>query len=325
MKRLLILIILNINLITLYPQNDSDTVFISTEPINLRELNSVYDDYNSMVGVVAYPIQRLIFSTNRFSQGKDFDLVSYRLDLIPIRGKENYYKTTYSIANDSILNDMDLINTECNELGPYYKKFNPTHYGRSIDSTLFFITRDCNKNLDIFYAKYQYDTYLATHKRQIDFQGIDFINTASDEGYISISMDYKKIYYCSNINGSFDIIEVSDSLGSDVYQIISTNSGYQKHTLTNINSEYDEKCPFIHWNDWLVFCSNREGGYGGYDLYYSVRKENLWSAPINFGEKINSKQDEFRPIIIERRFMIFSSNRPSGLGGFDLYIVEIKW
>lgn len=325
MNKLVILILINFYLIYSYSQENSDTVFIMKEPINLQELNSEFDDYNSMTSVVVYPIQRLIFSTNRSSQGDNFDLISYRFDLIPVRQKDNTYKTTYSIKKDSILSDIDYVNTDCNEFGPYYKKFNPTHYGRGIDSMLFFITRDCGKDLDIFYAKYQYDTYLGPYSRLGDFQGLDFINTSFNEGYISLSMDYKNIYYCSNANGSFDIYTVSDSLGGDAYQIIKGTTKPQKQNISKINSSSDEKCPFIHWNDWMVFCSNREGGYGGYDLYYTVRKDNIWTEPVNFGEKINSKFDEFRPIILVGKFMIFSSNRPDGLGGYDLYIVEIEW
>jgi len=325
MKGILILIVSNIYFLNLYSQNH-DTIFITDKPINLKELNSEYDDYNSqIISSPIFMIHRLIFSTNRYSKGNDFDLINYRFDLLPIEISDNEYNITYKISKDSMLNDINSINTSCNEFGPYYKKFNPTHYGRGIDSTLFFITRDCDKDLNIYYAKYIYDTFLATHKRVGDYNSLDFINTSFDEGYISVSMDYKNIYYCSNKDGDFDIYSVSDSLDGDAYEIIAGKSNHQTKSLSIINSDFDEKCPFIHWNDWLVFCSNREGGYGRYDLYYSVRKDNIWSTPTNFGDKINTKYDEFRPIILEGRFMIFSSNRPSGLGGFDLYIVEINW
>ena len=54
----------------------------------------------------------------------------------------------------------------------------------------------------------------------------------------------------------------------------------------------------------------------------------IWSDPINFGEKINTEYDEFRPIVrpqwdFSNDLMLFSSNRPGGKGGFDLYYVGI--
>ncbi len=325
MRNIVIFILFMFYLDYSYSQVSSDTTFITHEPVNLKEVNSSYDDYNSCISIVLYMYQRLLFSTNRFSKEKNFDLISYRLDLLPVKQYDNIYKTTYSIKPDTILSDINEINTDCNEFGPYYKKFDPTYYGRGIDSTLFFITRDCNDNLDIFYAKYQYDTYLATHERLTDFQGIDFINTSADEGYLSISNDFMNIYYCSNSGGNFDIYSVSDTADIDVYQILKGKANPQIQNISEINSEFDDKCPFIHWNDWIVFTSNRKGGFGGYDLYYSERKNGIWSEPKNFGDKINSEFDEYRPIIIEGKFMIFSSNRPQGLGGFDLYIVEIDW
>ena len=78
----------------------------------------------------------------------------------------------------------------------------------------------------------------------------------------------------------------------------------------------------------MVFTSDRPGGYGGYDLYYSFYNGNEWGEPINFGEDINTAYDEFRPVAVQvyefkNDLMIFSSNRPGGMGGYDLYYVGI--
>ena len=65
----------------------------------------------------------------------------------------------------------------------------------------------------------------------------------------------------------------------------------------------------------MVFTSNRPGGFGGYDLYYSVFKNGKWSSPVNFGPRINTASDEYRPLIgyhpdFTNIYMIFSSDRP---------------
>jgi hypothetical protein len=78
----------------------------------------------------------------------------------------------------------------------------------------------------------------------------------------------------------------------------------------------------------LVFSSNRPGGYGGFDLYFCIYQNGVWSNPVNFGEKINTPYDEYRPIThyeysYDNNLLVFSSNRPGGLGGFDLYYVGI--
>ena len=93
-----------------------------------------------------------------------------------------------------------------------------------------------------------------------------------------------------------------------------------------LSSNSNDKCPSINGNI-IVFASDRDGGYGGYDLYYSQFINNQWSTPVNFGDKINSSSDEYRPITFSFfnyfDLMIFSSNRPGGKGGFDLYCVKI--
>ena len=79
----------------------------------------------------------------------------------------------------------------------------------------------------------------------------------------------------------------------------------------------------------MVFVSNNSSGFGGYDLWYSMFENGIWNEPQNFGSEINTEFDEYRPVIeyfpeSNNDLMIFSSNRPGGKGGFDLYYTGIK-
>jgi hypothetical protein len=70
----------------------------------------------------------------------------------------------------------------------------------------------------------------------------------------------------------------------------------------------------------LFFASNRRGGYGGFDLYMcTLTNGNQWSRPKNLGPEINSSADEKYPFLHANGKLYFSSNRKSGLGGFDIY------
>ena len=106
------------------------------------------------------------------------------------------------------------------------------------------------------------------------------------------------------------------------------NSDYTaSQKVDSINSSSDDKCPMVY-NKFMVFTSDRPGGYGGFDLYYSVFRNGNWSSPVNFGPKINTSSDEYRPLIgyhsdFSNIYMIFSSDRPGGKGGFDLYFTGI--
>jgi hypothetical protein len=80
----------------------------------------------------------------------------------------------------------------------------------------------------------------------------------------------------------------------------------------------------------MLFSSNRPGGIGGYDLYYSLFKKGNWSTPVNLGSKINTEYDEYRPLLgyhpdFTNMSMVFSSNKPGGSGGYDLYFTGVDF
>ncbi|MDP4185965.1 MAG: OmpA family protein, partial [Bacteroidota bacterium] len=76
--------------------------------------------------------------------------------------------------------------------------------------------------------------------------------------------------------------------------------------------------------DTLIFASDMRGGYGGADLYMSVRRNGEWGLPQNLGPEVNSEKEEVFPFICEDGTLIFASSRNGGLGGLDLYYSYFK-
>jgi outer membrane protein OmpA-like peptidoglycan-associated protein len=70
--------------------------------------------------------------------------------------------------------------------------------------------------------------------------------------------------------------------------------------------------------DSLYFSSDMPGGFGGYDLYLSVRRDGSWSVPVNLGERVNSPGNDVFPSLFGGR-LYFSSAREGGYGMLDLY------
>ncbi len=71
----------------------------------------------------------------------------------------------------------------------------------------------------------------------------------------------------------------------------------------------------------LLFSSQRPSGFGGYDIYYTIKYKTGWRAPVNLGEQINSAYDEKDPFLTnDGAFLYFSSNRSESIGGFDIFI-----
>ena len=74
----------------------------------------------------------------------------------------------------------------------------------------------------------------------------------------------------------------------------------------------------------LVLSMKRTDGLGMNDLYVSFFiRNNLWSAPRHMGATLNTSFQESSPHIShDKKFIYFSSNRPGGEGGNDIYISE---
>jgi len=66
-----------------------------------------------------------------------------------------------------------------------------------------------------------------------------------------------------------------------------------------INTDAEEWGPYVDPDeDFLIFTSNRPGGFGLHDLYISFRNaDGSWSEPQNMGNTINSSNDDASPLI----------------------------
>ena len=73
--------------------------------------------------------------------------------------------------------------------------------------------------------------------------------------------------------------------------------------------------------DTLYFASDRPGGYGQFDLWMSASIDGAWQSPTNLGAPINTAFQEVSPAYFaDERTIVFSSDAPVGLGGYDLYV-----
>ena len=69
----------------------------------------------------------------------------------------------------------------------------------------------------------------------------------------------------------------------------------------------------------MFFVSDSPLGFGGFDLWFSLRDGNHWLPPQNMGHNVNTSDDEVMPAVYHN-FLLFSSNgRPDTRGGFDIY------
>ncbi len=321
MKKIIILLIVTISLSGCFWNDDEDVIeksaVITQTPTNLTDLNTVYDDYNSNYEPEGEEGGSIIFSSNRNSQGENFDIVGAGLFFTEDSTSNNLTCEVLDYGNPY---DFEValrnINTDKNEFGPYF-----TATGGNL---ILMYSTENSSGYDIQFVDMtgwyyeQLETYDSIPK------SIPKINEYSDDLYPTLTADKKNLIFCSNKDGVFDIYDAS--FNSEITSEALVNGDIESITkIETLSSTGDDKCPFIGEDNMMVFASNREGGYGGYDLWYSFYINGAWTEPENFGSEINSSKDEFRPItfdVLGHNLMIFSSNRSGGKGGFDLYAVE---
>jgi hypothetical protein len=75
----------------------------------------------------------------------------------------------------------------------------------------------------------------------------------------------------------------------------------------------------------LIFSSDKPGGYGGRDLYLCNNDYgSLWSVPTLIDSTINTGGDEVFPWWADDSTLYFSSDGHNGLGGLDIYRVQLN-
>lgn len=79
----------------------------------------------------------------------------------------------------------------------------------------------------------------------------------------------------------------------------------------------------IEKDTFLLFSSNRNGGFGGFDIYFSSFKNGDFTEPQNIGQRVNSQGNEITPFFHnDSSYLYFSSDWHEGYGGYDVFRVK---
>lgn len=197
--------------------------------------------------------------------------------------------------------------------------------------------------------------YSSQHLRKVSIIEPDYITMKSEiefeENIIGFpSIQSGKIFYAS-IDDNLDVEKTAfyEGLQTSDYNktrvplsnMIGRSRLYKNGNLINnkleVGKELDYYSKQIYdWEshitinstgDYLFFASNRDGGFGGTDIWYLKLNKSTgeWVGPFNPGEKINTPLNEISPFInsADNR-LYFSSNGKPSVGGFDIHFCDIK-
>ncbi|MDR3183778.1 MAG: carboxypeptidase regulatory-like domain-containing protein [Prevotellaceae bacterium] len=118
-----------------------------------------------------------------------------------------------------------------------------------------------------------------------------------------------------------------DGLGGfDVFMTQRDKKGRweRSHNFSEINTSSDEFGVALHpTSKILYFSSNGHQTMGGYDIFKTEYDGRQWGKPENLGYPINSAADDIiYSVSDDGNRLYFSSNRISGKGGYDIYMVN---
>ena len=196
------------------------------------------------------------------------------------------------------------INTSADEYFPYLTN----------DQGIIFYTRRDNQfsDEDLFFSFSSNEDWQAGQSLGSTF------NSNKNEGMSTIVRNGRKLYFTAcnrnNVKGPCDIWQ--GIIEGNIIRQLSPVEG-------EVNSDYWESQASISCDgEQLYFASNREGGYGGTDIWTSTMEaDGSWSDPVNLGPTINTPKDEEAPYITnDGRTLYFSSTGHKGLGEQDIFI-----
>jgi hypothetical protein len=221
------------------------------------------------------------------------------------------------ITSDAFLTKLiDSANTSGDDFGPFR-----TFCAKDGFEYMVLASENGGSNHDIYYLRNMPSNGSTVPAVSGPFPAT-LLNTDYDDEYICFDVTQDSAYFSSNRGGDFDIY-LADTCKYGISIFLNGDYPATVRPADSLNSPFNDECPFIY-KKIMVFASNRPGGMGEFDLYYSINKHGKWSSPINFGPGINTTSNEFRPVLLTNKdftnyILIFSSDRPGGLGGYDLY------
>jgi len=141
-------------------------------------------------------------------------------------------------------------------------------------------------------------------------------NERFNNGAAAITADNKHMYFVVCDNNQVEYCDIWFTEFKSGKWTVPMNMG------SAINSQVWDSQPTISYDGkTLIFSSMRSGGEGGADLWMSTRNDKgQWTAPVNLGNVINTKEHELTPFIhSDSQTLYFASKGHRGLGGYDLF------
>jgi len=183
------------------------------------------------------------------------------------------------------------------------------------------------QSIDMISSGY-YDIFSASYTSSGELMHIDplniSINSSFHEGPSAISGNQSLLFITRNIPEK----DSRNKVKLGIFITAMPNDVNERVSLSAIsikNFKYSIGHPAVNYDGTIMyFISNAPDGIGGLDIYKSKLLDGEWSYPENLGNVINTKGDEMFPYIYNDTVLYFASDGHGGLGGMDIFKVNLN-
>ncbi len=288
----------------------------------LRQYSDALEVMNSIEESSITDAEDRRFYADVFIVNDDFS--SAYVELIRILSDDPSDPTTYmwldkvtnllawdSIPNGSKVNTIAGINSVYNEYAPYI----------TADGDLIFVC-DANTVQTVFPSSYNNQNLHLYYQTKTSERNENQVNRPvmlmkkREYYYHDGPMDY----WTNHGKYAFTLRDI-DSPDQRIGIYFSTFSGKEEDLIPfKFNEKFNTGHPsFCRDGDRIIFASDRPGGYGQMDLWYSDWVKDTWTEPVNMGPIINTPFNEVFPNYFENRLYFSSDRRDMGYGALDIY------
>ena len=153
------------------------------------------------------------------------------------------------------------------------------------------------------------------------------LNTRGEESSTAFTADGKTIYFTRNNSTKKAFQRDGEGITNlKIFKATLVDSVWTDVVELPINGEnFSTAHPSLNSDDSkLYFASDRPGTKGDSDIYVvAIKEDGTYGEPFNLGNEINTEARETFPYISDENILYFASDGHPGLGGLDVFAMNI--